>query len=139
MSQEETPLSEEQATWVREHFQSANKYLAEKGMLSDTIVTKESRYLIPTLAVWKFKLQSGQGVWVINGKVPTDHVSTKVAKTAREATRHFNMQWQLKAENILANESSARDKTQADMAKYLIQSAESVYAVTQEDRLWGES
>ena len=48
---ENQPISdEERATWVREQFQKANKFLAENGVLFDSVVTEESRYLIPYLA-----------------------------------------------------------------------------------------
>lgn len=129
-------MTEEQSQlWVREQFQSANKYLAERGMLSDRILTKESRYLVPNIAVWKFKLQNGKKVWVINGKVTTDHVSADAAKTARDAMRHFSLNWQLKAENILAL-GKAAGETETKMAHLLIGNAEALYQVTEDKRLW---
>ena len=46
--QENQPVSEEQrAEWVREQFQKANKFLAENGVLFDSVTTEESRYLMP--------------------------------------------------------------------------------------------
>jgi len=45
---ENQPISdEERATWVREQFQKANKFLAENGVLFDSVITEESRYLMP--------------------------------------------------------------------------------------------
>ncbi|MFT4807348.1 MAG: hypothetical protein ACI9LX_000665 [Paraglaciecola sp.] len=38
-------ITEEQISeWVREQFQRANKHLAEKGVLFESVVTEESRY-----------------------------------------------------------------------------------------------
>lgn len=136
MSEQTRPLSkEEQETWVREQFQSANQHLAERGLLSDRIITKDSRYMVPNLAIWKFKLQNGKHMWVINGKVTTDHVSADVAKTARDAMRHFSLTWQLKADNILHGER-APDDTEKKLAEVMIRNAEAVYTVTQDERLW---
>ena len=65
---ENQPISdEERATWVREQFQKANKFLAENGVLFESVVTEESRYLIPYLAVWKIKAMDSKRYWVISG------------------------------------------------------------------------
>ena len=134
--QQPQQLTEEQAqAWVREKFQEANKYLAEQGILSDQIVTKESRYLIPYIAVWKFTTQDKKKVWVVNGDVPTDLVGEKAAKTPREALRHFALSWQLKADKVLADEKSLTTEKQ-NYAKYLIARAENVYQVTEREDLW---
>ena len=45
----------QQAEWARIQFQKANKHLAENGVLFESVVTDESRYLAPYLAVWKIK------------------------------------------------------------------------------------
>lgn len=129
-------LTEEQRqAWVREQFQNANKYLAERGLLSEQILTKESRYLVPDIAIWKFKLQNGKRVWVINGRVTTDHVNADVAKTARDVMRHFSLQWQLKAENILAL-GDAADPAQKGMVQILVRNAEALYQISQDEKLW---
>lgn len=126
---------EQRQLWVRDHFQSANRYLAERGMVSEQILTKESRYLVPDVAVWKFKLQNGKRVWVINGRVTTDHVSAEAAKTAREAMRYFSFQWQLKAENIAAL-GDAADATQRQMANLLVRNAEALYQIAADEAFW---
>ena len=72
--QENQPVSEEQrAEWVREQFQKANKFLAENGVLFDSVTTEESRYLMPYLAVWKIRAMDGKQYWVISGDLPTDY------------------------------------------------------------------
>ena len=65
---ENQPISdEERATWVREQFQKANKFLAENGVLFDSVITEESRYLMPYLAVWKIRAMDSKRYWVISG------------------------------------------------------------------------
>lgn len=51
---ESVPHDQEQlAQWVREQFQKANKHLAENGVLFESVVIEDSRYLAPMVAVWK--------------------------------------------------------------------------------------
>ncbi|MCL4410172.1 MAG: DUF4826 family protein [Firmicutes bacterium] len=133
--QEQAQANAEQATWVREHFQKANGYLVEKGLLTDKVLTKECRYLIPHLAIWKFTLRgSTDKVWAINGVCPSDYVDAGVAETARDALRHFSLRWQLRADNIL-NDANA-DETQQKFAQLLINHAEACYDIVEREDLW---
>ncbi|MFY8273442.1 DUF4826 family protein [Pseudoalteromonas sp. SSDWG2] len=132
MNQQE---KEQQAlAFQRECFESAQKHLAEKGVLPQTVFEKESRFLAPLCAVWKFKTQNGKSYWVISGRLPTDHAEVSAASNAREAMRYFSLQWQIKAEQIL---SSVRiDKTQHDFANLLIKRAHGLYELYDNDNLW---
>ncbi|NKF51530.1 DUF4826 family protein [Shewanella sp. WXL01] len=146
MSEEAVELTPEQiqeqealrAQWVREHFQKANKFLAEKGVIPTKVHTEESRYLAPYLAVWKMdaKQPKKQTFWVMSGDLPSDYVDVKVAATARDALRHFSMMWQLKAEN-LHQSGLTQDKTQREFANLLVSRAESLYHMHNDDKLWG--
>lgn len=128
----------EAAEWVRNQFQAANKYLAEQGIIPDKVLTKDSRYLVPLVAVWKFTTQDKKELWVINGDVPTDVVGAKAANTARDVMRHFALQWQLKADQMLNDEKLMADPEQARYAKFMVERAESLYSATREDALWKE-
>ena len=139
------PLSPEQQEaltqqWIKEHFQKANRFLAEKGVIPSKVIADESRYLAPFLAVWKMesKQPKAQTFWVMSGDLPSDYVDVGVAKTARDAIRHFSMMWQLKAENLLKSGATA-DATQAKFAKLLVSRAESLYQIHNDDKLWKES
>ncbi|MGB3726685.1 MAG: DUF4826 family protein [Glaciecola sp.] len=120
--------------WVRDQFQRANKYLAEQGILFESTVMTDSRYLAPHVAVWKIKDTRGKQHWVISGDVPADAVDASVANDARDALRHFSLRWQLKAENIA--KTSAGDKFQIDYAKLLDEKAQVVYALHEKDDMW---
>ena len=75
------PMSQEETSkWVREQFQAANKFLAENGIISDRVLTKDSRYLAPYVAVWKFTTQDRKELWLVNGDVPTDVAGKKAAE-----------------------------------------------------------
>lgn len=135
MTEQQTIETEQQMQdWVREQFQRANKHLAENGVLFDSVVTQESRYLAPAVAIWKIKANDGKFYWVISGDLPSDFTLYENAKTAREAMRHFALHWQLKAQNILNIQTS--DQTQQDFANLLIDRAEKLYQVQDNPELW---
>jgi len=125
---------EKLAEWVREQFQRANKHLAEKGVLFESVVTEESQYLAPFVAIWKIKALDGKFFWVISGDVPADFMPYKSEKNARDALRGFSLRWQLQADNIL--HSGTNDKTQHDFVDRLIAKAEAVYDLFSNDKAW---
>jgi hypothetical protein len=120
--------------WVREQFQRANKHLAEKGVLFDSVVIEESQYLAPYVAIWKIKALDGNFFWAISGEVPADFMPYESAKTARDALRGFSLRWQLQADNIL--HSGTNDKTQHAFADRLIVKAEAMYELFSNDEAW---
>lgn len=127
-------VQQQEMQWQRECFQSAQKHLAEKGIMPKSVLDKESRLLAPLCALWKFKAQNGKYYWVITGRLPTDHAEVSAAKDAREAMRYFSLQWQLKADQIIHN--GARDKTQVDFANLLINRAHGLYEMYENEQLW---
>ncbi|PCI60801.1 MAG: DUF4826 domain-containing protein [Gammaproteobacteria bacterium] len=127
-------LTEEQAqAWVREQYQVATKYLANKGLVTDSVMVEDSRYIAPLLSVWKLKLLDNSWHWVICGDLPTDHVSIEAANSAKEVLKHFSLKWQLQAENILKHQPS---EEQAQYANILVGRAESLYKLSEDEKLW---
>jgi hypothetical protein len=126
---------EEQQQWVRAQYQTATKYLAEKGLVTHSVKVEDSRYLIPAIAIWKLTLADGTKHWVLCGDLPTDHSSIKVAATARDALKHFSLKWQIQAENLL----KSNNKEQSDFAHLLISRAEGLYKVCEDEKFWRES
>jgi hypothetical protein len=122
------------SAWVKQQFQRANKHLAEKGILFDTVVAEESRYIAPEVTVWKIKDTKKNFYWVISGNLPADAISVSVANSAREAIRHFSLSWQLKAQNIMS--SAVVDNTQKEFATLLIEKAEMLYEVQENEEWW---
>ena len=61
----------------------------------------------------------------ICGEVPLDHISAEAATTPREVIRHFAMKWQLDSEAL-----------EGDSATTLIEHAESLYPLADDERLW---
>ena len=131
---EPTPNNE---AWVRQQYLNASYYLAERGIVTDSVSMQESRYLPPFLAIWKLNDQQKQSYWVITGDFPTDAVATTAAKTAREAIKHFSLRWQLKAEQLLQG-AGAQDADGQKFAEVLVRGAENLYQVADNDQLWPE-
>ena len=134
-AEEQAQAHQQSVMWQRECFQRAQKHLAEKGVMPKSLIEKDSRFIAPLCALWKFKGQDGKSYWVITGRLPTDHGVSSVAENARDALRYFSLQWQLKADQIMQS-GGARDKTQVDFANLLINRAHGLYEMYEKDELW---
>ena len=119
---------------IRALYLKATKYLADKGIVTNSVAAEDSRYLLPIVSVWKLKTLSDGTLWVISGEVPSDHIPVSTAATAQEALRHFSMKWQLQSENILRNANG--DKTQMQFAQLLVKRAEGLHHLCNDDKLW---
>ena len=131
----ESELTDEQRQeWVRSQYQVATKYLADKGLVTSSVMVEDSRYIAPVLSVWKLKLLDESWVWVVCGDLPSDHVNIEVANNAKDVLRHFSMKWQLQAENINRNNDS--DDEQREFARILISRADGLYKLCNDEKLW---
>ncbi|MFC3031265.1 DUF4826 family protein [Pseudoalteromonas fenneropenaei] len=133
-NEQQVDLEELDRAWQREAFQAAQKHLAEKGIMPHSVFDKESRFLAPLCAVWKFKAQDGKKYWVITGRLPADAIEVSGAANARDALRAFSLRWQLKAEQII--QTGITDQTQADYVNLLVNRAQGLYEVYEKDHLW---
>lgn len=133
---EKKPMTEEQKqAWIREQYLKATKYLADKSLVTESVADKESRYLVPIMAVWKINLLDKTSVWVISGDLPTDHIALNNGEPARDVVRHFSLKWQLQAENLLRLD----DKEQHQFAQLLIGRADGLYKIYEKAELWQEA
>lgn len=123
---------EQQKQWIKEQYQRATKYLAEKGIVTNSVKVEDSRYLVPLLALWKLTSLDGKKFWVLCGDLPSDHSSIEVAPNARDALRHFSLKWQMQAENLL----QAKNAEQHDFAQLLIGRADGLYKLYEDESLW---
>ena len=124
--------NEEKQQWLRDKYQVATKFLADKGMVTTSVSDADSRYIIPLMSVWKLNLIDKSSVWVIAGDLPTDYIEENVAKDAREAVRHFSYKWQMQADQLL----QAPSNEQHEFANILIHRAESLYNIFTKDEIW---
>lgn len=123
---------EQKQAWIREQYLKATKYLAEKGLVTESVAETESRYLVPVMALWKINLLDKTKVWVVSGDLPTDHIVLDKGETARDVVRHFSFKWQLQAENLLRLD----DQEQKQFAEFLITRADGLYQLYDKDELW---
>ena len=126
---------EQKQAWIREQYLKATKYLAEKGLVTQSVAETESRYLVPVMALWKINLLDKTKVWVVSGDLPTDHIALDKGESARDVVRHFSFKWQLQAENLLRLD----DKEQKQFAEFLIGRADGLYQLYDKDELWQEA
>lgn len=134
MTDSATQDQEQLAAWVREQFQKANKHLAENGVLFDTVVVEESRYLAPMVAVWKIKARDGKAYWVMSGELPVDFVPAEVAPDVRGVLKHISLLWQVKVENL--SKAQSIDETQAKYIELLAMRAHDLYQMSEDEKLW---
>lgn len=121
--------------WAREQFQKANKYLAEQGVLFESVITEECRYLAPIVALWKIKAMDSKVYWVLTGDVNIDAILADNAGSAREAMKYFSMRWQLQAEQ-LEEQNTVIDESQTKYIAVLRAHAEYLYAMQEKEELW---
>lgn len=136
------PAFDERA-WQQSQYARALKYCTDKGLRVIQLDKRNSRVLPPYVALWLVSVSDhADKIWVLTGDLPADHVTAKVAATARDALKHFSLSWQLKGQN-LAEELRAKryslgsPENQAKYANLLVHRAEQMYALSEEARLWG--
>jgi len=128
--------------WAQTEYVKIRKFCATKGYRVTNVNQKKCRYLAPQIAVWYVRTEDkNDDLWVVSGEFPTDLAPSKVAKNAREVLRHFSLAWQLQAANleeVIAEKNiNLTDKeTKARFSQQLIQRAESLYSIYDNEKLW---
>lgn len=128
--------------WNQEQYARALKYCADKGLRVGRIDQRSSRVLPPFVALWQVSvLDYSDKLWILTGDLPADHVTTKAAPTARDALRHFSLNWQMKAENLVADLNRGRvslgsPEGQMTYARMLVSRAQSMYGMAEDESLW---
>lgn len=122
-----TPEQQEGMVWAQGQLRNASKFLAEKGVILETVFNEVSTYMTNKVAIFKIRDKERNKYWVITGDMPTDYAPASVAKDYKEAARHFSLNWQLKAENIIR--MPTRTKVQSEFAQLLVNKAEELYSL----------
>lgn len=138
MADNNKPLSEQEIIqWSRESYQKATSFLAEKGIITETVSMEHSRYLAPLVAIWKIKSTDKKWFWVISGDLPTDMLAEEGAQTPRDAMKAFSFKWQLDSEKIAAGQVNTAQPEQ--FAAHLQNRAESLYELSEKEELWANA
>ena len=121
-------MSAELKSWIREQLDAAVQAISNKQVFDDAFFETKPAWILPMkILLGQARAQSDPQSyrWFICGDMPFDYIDSSSAATPREAVRHFAMKWQVAAERL--------DK---DAAASLIDDAESLYGLSEEDSLW---
>lgn len=133
--------------WTRKTLDRAVEDITSLGVFDGAVVearavwSSPGKFMIGQIRVAK---EPDTFRWIICGDLPTDHVSSGVASTAREALKHFSLKWHLDAARYA--DPAARRKFGLDetmdwkrMTSQLVAKAEELYELAEDDRLWQHS
>ena len=135
MTEQAQGMTQQQVTdWVRTQLQKATGFLAEKGIVVETVKMEESRYLVPWVSVWKVRSRDGKYFWAVAGDMPSDVLPLSAAKDPRAVLRQLSLGWQMKADDL--QQTLPDDKTQQEFARLLIKKAHLLYDISERDEVW---
>jgi len=115
--------------WMRKLVDLAVRGAGETDLYEDALLEARPEWALPNrLLVGKVREQMNPRAfhWFICGEIPLDFIPGETATTPRDALRYFAMKWQLDAERADDEES----------AKTLIDNAESIYELADDERFW---
>lgn len=113
--------------WIKQQLEEAVKELLDKQVVSSMLVEAKPAWVFPfRILIGKIRHQGETSgfSWFICGDLTTEHADSSVAPTPREAARYFSLRWQL--------EAARREDGGNDLAE----TAEALYRLTEDERLW---
>jgi hypothetical protein len=129
MTEKSNPATVEADKWLRQMLDFAVREIGERNILGNPLIEVKPEWMLPfALLVGKARDQGDTRSfrWFICGEVALDTLDSGMADSARDAVRSFAMKWQLDA-----TRSSTDDESKA-----LIEAAEQLYPLAEDDRLW---
>lgn len=115
--------------WIKQRLDQAVHELLDRGIVESLLVEAKPAWVFPfTLLIGRLR-EHGRSAgfdWFICGDAPLSCAPSSIAATARDAARHFALQWQLDA---------AR---RGEAGNELAQRAEALYDLVEKDSLWQE-
>lgn len=126
-----------QVRGMGEHARSSD--LFQEEAMGHAVWTLPHRLFIGK--IWP-KSNKARGYWIISGTdIPTDHIESSLAETARDAARHFVMKWQLQSARLedLGGQrggDEASDVDWTEVASRLQAQAEALYGLVEKEEIW---
>jgi hypothetical protein len=117
--------------WLREQLDGAVDEIMASGIVKDQIAEARPVWSIANkVLIGQVRVASEPKsfIWVICGDYPTDCLPASAAPTARDVARHFSLKWQM----------DAARQTDAAAMTLLMDKAEELYDIVEEDSLWQE-
>lgn len=142
--QEIKPGREKLDAWIKTQRDAAVRNMMKNGVIDSLLLEAKPAWVLPfQILIGKVRGQdqSTEFNWFICGEVPTDYLHSSIASTPRDTARHFAMKWQLAAakfqeEQAQESPDEGSETLQEDPAVHLIDHAEALYALVEDDRLW---
>jgi hypothetical protein len=123
----DSEIDEKLKAWVKQQLNEAVQELISQGIFQRLLIEAKPAWVYPyQILIGKIReRESGEEFsWFICGDLPTAHLHSSQASSPRAAARHFALQWQLDA---------AR---QQEGGQDLVEKAEALYELVNEDSLW---
>ncbi|MEP2652302.1 MAG: DUF4826 family protein [Paraglaciecola sp.] len=136
-----TPNTKELDEWVKETLNAGVYSFLEIVNIDSAFVEAKAAWVLPfQILIGKIRAQTQpeEFTWIVCGNLPTDYVGGSVAATPRDAAKHFSLKWQLNASQIQAknNHETSVKQEKDDDANNIINHAEALYELAQNDSLW---
>ena len=130
--------------WVREQHDLMAQYAGRRELIGSDAEGVPVWSIPHQIFLGRFydKASPEQGYWYVAGGVPSDHIPSHLAASAREALRHFSLKWQLQAAQIEESSSSGQGDHPPDfanVAKNLARSAEILMTCVETEDYWRDS
>jgi len=114
---------------------------AVSGVAIDAVPVWGAEDQLLIAKIWDTANKS-QFIWAITGELAVrDHIPGSMAVNPRDVARHFSYKWQMDADRLaeMANSNSQIANTKENIeaqSRKIIQLAESLYAMTEQDDPW---
>ena len=130
--------------WIRSTFDDAVKRILKVGVISGAMAEARPAWALPhRLVIGQIRESANDEdfTWIICGELPTDHISSRVASTPRDAARHVALKWQMNAEKFRDPEHRKKLGISevvdwAAECDRVTHQAEELYAIADDDRIW---
>lgn len=136
------------AQWAKTQLQGMADHVSNSDLFHDEVMGHAVWTLPHRLFIGKAwpKSDRNKSYWIISGvDIPTDHIESGVAETAREAARHFSMKWQLQSARLGnlgqqdAGAPSAEDVNWEQVSARLQAQAEALYGLVEKEEIWRQT
>ena len=142
MTAEEEAYGEGAVIWARNTIERAVQAFLDQGILDTAVVEAKPAWGAPPNVLVAMLREHGaraHSYWLIaGGNVPFGYLPASVARTPREAARHFALRWQLEAarlQNAAASGAVEASGNEPNPAR-LSRQAEWLYRLVDDDSFW---
>ena len=135
------------AEWAKGQMNGMADHIRSSDLFHDEVMGHAVWTLPHQLFIGKAwsKADKTKSYWIISGdQVPTDHIDSAVAQTAREAAKHFTMKWQMQSVRLeqlgdATGEATGEPSDDVDwleVASGLQAQAEALYGLVENEDAW---